>query len=129
MPTRRHTILIVEDEEAQNELLRLVLESEGYRAVGVSDGETAIHLLRQVSKVGDHFCTIVLDLALPRLNGLGVLHYLREHDQEVPVIAMSAYHRLLPAAATAGARATLSKPYDLDVLLSEVDRHCARAHD
>jgi DNA-binding response OmpR family regulator len=71
---------------------------------------------------------MVLDLMLPRLGGLSVLHSLQEQDSSVPVIAMSAYDRLLPEAETAGARVTLSKPYALDALLTEVERHCARPH-
>jgi CheY-like chemotaxis protein len=129
MDTRRHTIFVVEDEQAHHELLRLVFEGEGCHIVGVSDGEAAVRLFQQINQVEDQFCAIVLDLALPRLNGLGVLQYLQEQNCSVPVIAMSAYHRLLPIAATAGARATLSKPYDLEALLAEVDRHCSRPHD
>jgi CheY-like chemotaxis protein len=128
MTLRRHMVLVVEDEEPQQELLQLAFEGEGVRVVTVSDGETALHLLKQLDKVGDQFCVMVLDLVLPRFDGLRVLHSLQEQDRSVPVIAMSSSNRLLTEAETAGARVTLSKPYDLDALLTEVERHCARPH-
>src|SRR5919202_3321943 len=109
MGVRRHTVLVVDDEPAQQDLMQLVFESEGVRVVAVSDGETALHLLKQIDKVGDQFCVMVLDLMLPRLDGLSVLYSLQEQDSSVPVIAMSASGRLLPEAETLGARVTLSK--------------------
>ena len=61
---------------------------------------------------------------LPRLDGLGVLRHLHEHQDNIPVVAMSASRQHLTAAATEGADGVLLKPFDLDQVVDVVEHFC-----
>ena len=78
------TILLVDDEEAVQKLLAYPLEHEGYRVVQARDGEEA--LARFGSEKVD---LVVLDIMLPRLDGLEVCRRLRAHSS-VPIIMLTA---------------------------------------
>jgi two-component system nitrogen regulation response regulator GlnG len=68
---------------------------------------------------------VLLDMMMPRLDGIDVLHHLSNLGEYVPVVAMSANRELLVEATAAGAKATLPKPFDLDRLSRVVARNCA----
>src|SRR5262245_31181284 len=78
------TVLVVEDDPKTAELVRLYLEKDGFRAVLVADGETALALARR--RRPD---LVVLDLMLPRLEGLSVCRQLRS-ESRVPIIMLTA---------------------------------------
>lgn len=78
-------ILIVEDDPKTVELIRLYLEREGYRAMIARDGRSALQLVRQ-----DEPALIVLDLMLPKLEGLEFCRILREAASTVPIIMLTA---------------------------------------
>lgn len=84
METR--TILVVDDEESIRFLYREELEEEGYRVITAADGEEA---LRKVRK--DKPDLITLDIRMPGMDGIEVLHRIREMDKEIPVIMSTAY--------------------------------------
>ena len=83
----RMTVLLVEDEENLRRLLRDLLEREGFRVVEAGDGVAA---LDEVDRSAPD--VIVLDLDLPRLDGYGVLRYLRTRPQTatLPVLVLTA---------------------------------------
>src|SRR5438132_1098703 len=78
------TVLVVEDDPKTAELVRLYLEKDGFRAVLVADGETALALARR--RRPD---LVVLDLMLPRLDGWSVCRQLRA-ESRVPIILLTA---------------------------------------
>jgi DNA-binding response OmpR family regulator len=78
------TILLVDDEEAVQKLLTYPLERDGYRVVQARDGEEA---LRRFSE--EHVDLVVLDVMLPRLDGLEVCKRLRS-SSFVPIIMLTA---------------------------------------
>jgi len=121
-PARR--VLIVEDEPDLRELLVALLESEGYTVESAGDGAEALHRLDQCAAPTGHFSLVLLDMMVPFVEGQSVLHYIARLGWSVPVVAMSADHGLLAAAVAAGARATLAKPFDIEVLLAVVKRNC-----
>jgi two-component system response regulator MprA len=121
------TVLIVEDEWSVRALLSDVLRLEGYQVLGAEDGLQAVRLLDDQILPSAQPCTILLDMTLPHLDGLGVLHHLREENAHLPVVAMSANRAALEAAGAAGAEATLAKPFSLDRLVDTVARHSSVA--
>ena len=78
-------LLLVEDSLELAEWLAKVLRADGYAVDVARDGEEADDLLRLAT-----FDLVILDLALPRLDGLGVLRRLRGRNNPVPVILLTA---------------------------------------
>jgi DNA-binding response OmpR family regulator len=78
------TILLVDDEEAVQKLLAYPLEREGFRVVQARDGEEALARF-----AADRFDLVVLDLMLPKLDGLEVCKRLRAQST-VPIIMLTA---------------------------------------
>jgi len=82
---QRPTVLLVDDEESVQKVLTYPLEREGYRVVQARDGEEALELYR-----AEPVDLVVLDLMLPRLDGLAVCRSLREARSTVPIIMLTA---------------------------------------
>src|SRR6266498_2523173 len=82
----RRTILIVDDDPRTIEIIRLRLEHDGFDVLSAADGEEAVALARSARPD-----LIVLDLMLPRIDGLDVCHILRvEGESTVPIIMLTA---------------------------------------
>jgi DNA-binding response OmpR family regulator len=78
------TILVVEDEPSVAEVVSLYLERAGYHVKVSTDGQTAVELLNQQS-----FELVVLDLMLPKMDGLEITRWLRSQGN-VPIIMLTA---------------------------------------
>ena len=78
------TILLVDDEDSIQKLLAYPLEREGFRVLQARDGEDALRLFQS-----EHVDLVVLDLMLPKLDGLEVCKRLRA-ESEVPIIMLTA---------------------------------------
>jgi two-component system, OmpR family, alkaline phosphatase synthesis response regulator PhoP len=117
-------ILIVEDDEAIATGLSLNLKLAGHRATVAHDGDEA---LAQVA-VRD-FDLVLLDINLPRRNGLEVLQALRDSDNLVPVVVLSAREGEFDkvAALRLGADDYVTKPFALAELLARIDAVLRRA--
>jgi len=119
-------ILLVEDDAAIREALDEVLAGLGYEVVSAPDGRGGLRLAAEQTEP----CPILLDWRMPVLDGPEFLARLRElpRGKEFPVI-LSTADQAATDAAMAGAQvaAILSKPFDLDSLLSALSRASARA--
>ncbi len=116
-------VLIVDDEAAIRESLETLLEMEGYQVATAISGEECL------ARIADQpFDLVLLDYALPERNGLEVLHDLREHDPQLPVIMVTAYGTVENAvkAMQAGATNFIQKPWDNEKLLADVRAAVAR---
>jgi CheY-like chemotaxis protein len=114
----RSTILVVEDEAESRETLRELLEIEGYTVATAVNGREALDTL---SAIGDEICVVLLDLAMPVMDGWQVIDQLRRDgrlDTTRIVITTSAAHR-----APAGLP-VFEKPLDLDKVMKTVSRLC-----
>lgn len=113
----RARVLVVEDEHELRSMISLWLQSKGYEAVEAVDGNDAIELLQ----AGLEPDVIVLDLALPRINGRDFLAWLRSQPdhRDVPVIVTSGEYEQLEGSDAEG---TLAKPYRPDLLAQELER-------
>ena len=78
------TILIIEDEEAIQGVVKAFLEDEGYNVVLASDGLEGMEKFREY-----HPDLILLDLMLPKMNGFSVCEAIRKESQ-VPIIMLTA---------------------------------------
>lgn len=110
-------ILVVEDEEVLGENLQLGLSQEGYVVDWLTDGEKA----EQALKLED-FDLIILDLGLPKKDGLEVLINMRARGQSTPVIILTANADLdkRVIGLDAGADDYISKPFGLEELYARV---------
>jgi two-component system response regulator QseB len=103
-------ILLVEDDHALGEGIRTALKPEGYTVDWLQDGASALHALNHES-----FELVILDLGLPRLDGLELLKRLRAAGNPVPVLVLTARDATSDriAGLDAGADDYLVKPFDV----------------
>lgn len=109
----RRPILIVEDETIMRESLRDWLVDGGYHVETAVDGEEATKFISE-----REFSLVLLDLRLPKKNGIEVLRESREIRPQLKVIIITAYPSVETAvqAMKQGAVDYLTKPFDLDDL-------------
>ncbi len=103
-------ILIVDDERSIVEGLQAFLTRQGYRVRTAFDGATALQAVR-----AERPDVVLLDLRMPGTGGLEVLRCIREIDQGLPVILLSAFldEETRQLALDLGAPVCLPKPMDL----------------
>ena len=112
-------VLIVEDEQHLAEVLRFNLEAEGFAAEVVDDGDRALGRLFDPAV---HFDLVVLDVMMPGKDGFAVVSELRQQQNFVPVLMLTARGRpedVLKGFA-AGADDYLAKPTELAILLARI---------
>lgn len=110
-------ILLVEDDELLGDGLQAGLRHCGFHADWLQDGELA----RSALKTED-YAAVVLDLGLPRLDGLGLLRWLRSSGKTLPVLVLTARDTTLDKVGglDSGADDYLVKPVDLDELAARL---------
>lgn len=119
-------ILVIEDEPRILEFLRLGLEAEGFVVDGAEDGVAGLRLA-----LTEPYDLVVLDLLLPRMDGLRLLGELRQTRTDIPVLILSARSDL-PTKLRGfdlGANDYLSKPFSFDELVARVRVHLRRGHE
>jgi DNA-binding response OmpR family regulator len=117
--TDKKRILIIEDDESISLGLRMNLEAEGYEVRIAEDGETGLERIRSRDEGLD---LVILDVMLPRRNGLEVLRVLRGEGNAVPVIVLSARGAEMDKVMglELGAEDYVTKPFGLAELLARV---------
>ena len=112
-------ILIIEDYRDTREVTALILNDAGYTVTTAGDGLLGVQLA--VQWLPD---LVLMDLALPRMNGWDVTERLKATPatQHIPVVAFTAH--VLPEdisrACVAGCCAVITKPFDIDALLTAI---------
>jgi len=115
---QKGTVLIIEDNQDILDVVRSMLEAEGFTVIAREDCATALSYLT----VGRPD-VILTDLMMAEMTGLEFIHLVRRitNYDRIPIIAMSAYDKTyLAAAIVAGAITALHKPEDLDILVDTV---------
>jgi signal transduction histidine kinase len=117
-------ILIIEDEPAGAELLKLHLEAAGYDTLWAADGESAVQMLL----TDNSFSLVLLDITLHTLDGIEVLKRLQDTHRDTAVIMISGHgdEALAVECMKAGAADYVTKPFVLDDLLQRINQ--ARDH-
>ena len=109
-------ILIVEDEEKIARFVELELMHEGYEVDKAFDGRTGLD-----KALTGNYSLIILDIMLPKLNGLEVLRRVRK-EYQIPVIMLTARDAVMDKVAglDAGADDYLTKPFAIEELLARI---------
>lgn len=118
------TILIMEDDEEINNMLRILLQQNGYRTVSAFSGTEG--LLVHDSNI----CLILLDLMLPGKNGEEIIGELKA-KHNVPVIVISAIHDVSKKVNlfSLGADDYVTKPFNNDELLARISARLRKSAD
>ena len=111
-------ILIIEDSEKLRRALTIGLSSSGFAVDAVADGEQALAHLRAHA-----YPVVLLDLMLPRLDGLEVLRISRNEQHQAAILVLSARDSVLDrvTAINLGADDYLVKPFAFDELLARIN--------
>ena len=124
MQPTSHKLLVVDDDPALARTLRRALTVEGYDVETAADGGEALQRL-----ASGHFDAVVLDVAMPRLDGLAVCRRMRERRDVTPVLMLTARDAIgdRVSGLDAGADDYLVKPFALDELNARVRALLRRA--
>ncbi len=116
-------ILVVDDEAEIRSLLAAVLQSKGYEVVTADDGAAALQAVPR-----ERPAVILMDLSMPRMNGMDALPEIKRLDPELPVIICTAHADLATAvrAMKLGAYDYLTKPFDVELLILTLERAVER---
>ena len=112
-------ILVVDDEPTLLEVTTATLETAGYRVQGASDGHAALATYRQRPK---EFKVVLMDMAMPGLDGMTASQAMQDINPEVKIIATSGLRsqQNIEEAKRVGVKAVLWKPYTADELLNKI---------
>jgi len=105
-----HTILVVDDEVPLRQAVAFILGQRGYTVLEAADGYQAIEMVKEHGRAVE---VVLLDVMMPRLDGLGTLKALREIRPELQVIATSGVNHdsRVEALRRLGVQTFLLKPY------------------
>jgi len=126
MPRKRkasnETILVVDDDPQIRESLTELLDHRGYSVLQAENGRRALDVLKQVPPRTP--CIVVLDLAMPVLDGHQFLRYRAEDPRlrHIPVVVVSGNPQ--PQHPLEGIEAYLQKPLEPEVLLEIIRKTC-----
>src|SRR5437588_5451230 len=119
----RKSILVVDDEKSQREILEMILSGEGYDVTTAASGEAALRIARE-----RRFDLALTDLKMTGMDGIELLQKLLAHDSSIIVILLTAHGSIDSAkeALRRGAFDYLEKPYDRMTLLDTIRRALGR---
>jgi two-component system cell cycle response regulator DivK len=115
------TILVVEDNAANRELIREILESRGYKVLEANDGEKAMEQIRACKPD-----LVLTDIQMPVLDGFGLIKRIRNDNtlSALPVLALTAYAMEgdEQKAILGGFDGYVTKPIRMHLLISKIQR-------
>jgi DNA-binding NtrC family response regulator len=111
---RSGSVLVIDDEEIMREILQTLLEREGYSVRLAASGQEGLDLARSLP-----LDAVIVDVMMPGIDGLQVLDELRKHDDNLPVLMITAYASMDTAikAMKLGAFDYITKPFKNDEVL------------
>jgi chemosensory pili system protein ChpA (sensor histidine kinase/response regulator) len=117
------TILVIDDDADIRELIKILLESDGYEVNIASDGVEALEQLRSGPLPG----LIILDLMMPRIDGEEFMKQVRQPRYgHIPVVVMSGYNAAQKQARELDADSCLMKPIEVEELFKTVKQYTTK---
>jgi CheY-like chemotaxis protein len=121
------TILVVEDNDMNMQLVEFLLEEGGYTIVKATSGEEALAITRNGAETSPDL--ILMDIHLPGMDGLSVVRAMKEdaRTSRIPILALTAHamrgdkDRFLEA----GCDGYISKPIDVKTFIASIERYLA----
>ena len=118
------TVLVVEDNDMNMQLVEYLLEEGGYNIVKAASGEEALSITRETEAPPD---LILMDIHLPGMDGLSVVREMKSdhRTRKIPILALTAHamrgdkDRFLEA----GCDGYISKPIDVKTFLSSLEQY------
>ncbi|MGL4461887.1 MAG: response regulator [Planctomycetia bacterium] len=122
-PPRRKTVLLVDDDFEIVASMRTVLEARGHRIVTAGDGNAGL-----VAAERENPDLIIIDMMMPKKSGFLVIEKIKRRPTAPPIIMITANEgsRHKAYAELLGVAAYLRKPFAMERLVEEVERHLAR---
>lgn len=119
-------IVVIDDDEAVRDSLKILLETDRFEVVTFASGEEFLDALP-----GSSVACLLLDVHLPGISGFNLLQHLVASDFRRPIILMTGRpsESLLPDAVKAGARTVLFKPLDENRLFETLDHSLERQNN
>jgi len=125
MSQKTTKILIVEDEAAMSDAIKLRLEANGYDVITAYDGPTGLHKARAEAPN-----LIILDVMLPRIDGFTICRMLKydEKFQKIPILMLTAkvQDKDVKQGVEMGADAYMTKPFKSEELLARIQKLLSR---
>jgi two-component system response regulator (stage 0 sporulation protein F) len=117
--TKVNKIMIVDDQAGIRVLLQEVFKKEGYHILTAGSGDQALKFLKEEDPP-----LVLLDMKIPKMSGLEILHRMMQMKPNLKVMVMTAYgeNELVREALRDGASAHFSKPFDLQKLIAAVEK-------
>ncbi len=120
----KRTVLVVEDNDMNMQLVEYLLEEGGYKIVKAASGEEALAITRNENAPPD---LILMDIHLPGMDGLSVVRAMKSDERTgtIPILALTAHamrgdkDRFLEA----GCDGYISKPIDVKTFLSSIEQY------
>jgi len=115
-------ILFADDEEIVLEVGRKMLEALGYTVHTAIDGQEAVN---KILKKDTDFCAVILDVSMPKMDGIEAMHTIRKMNPALPIVLSSGYAEdEFPFNKEQGGKpdAFLSKPFQLSDMRSNLER-------
>jgi DNA-binding response OmpR family regulator len=108
-----------EDDQDILFILDIILNDAGYKVEALTEGTSIVNGKKEWPDL------FILDKDLPTIDGFAICKYLRlnEKTKNIPIIVISAYHKLKPKAIAAGANDFVEKPFDLKILFNVVGKY------
>ena len=118
------TILVVEDNDMNMQLVEYLLEEGGYGIMKATSGEEALKIVREGASTPD---LILMDIHLPGVDGLSVVRALKADERlaQVPILALTAHAMRgdRESFLAAGCDGYISKPIDVKSFLSAIEQY------
>ncbi len=110
-------LLLAEDEKSLSRAIKIILEKNNYLVDAVYDGREALEYLE-----ADSYDGAVLDIMMPKMDGIEVLRRIREEGNTVPVLLLTAKSQIEDKVLglDTGANDYLTKPFDKEELLARI---------
>lgn len=117
MLSKKHTVLIADDEEGIRDLLKEICEEEGWSVIFAQDGKEALDKAKK--SLPD---AVVMDVRMPVMDGIKTFRKMKESGMDIPVILMTAYGSsdIAIEAMKQGAYDYITKPFDIEEMRIQI---------